>query len=125
MYLNEPGCGRLLSEPVPLFSLDLNDPPSAGNEANPPEPILVTAAEPGIFNAVVTWFDLDFGGATGPLSFAPNRERPRHMYYRAIKNRLRFAGYEQRLEAGDIVQLSLVRSRLAVRFPASSRARSH
>ena len=28
VYLNEPGCGALLSRPVPIWGIDLNEPPS-------------------------------------------------------------------------------------------------
>lgn len=108
VFLNEPGCGKVLSEPIFLFSIDLNDPPQE------PPPLLESIEAPvsadGIFNCIVSWFDLDFGEAGGTLSFAPNADDPKHMYYRAIKNRLRFVGFEQRVAPGETVRLDLHRS---------------
>ena len=116
VLLNEPGCGTLLSEPTLLFALDLNSPPS--QPPPPTEHLELTATAAGLFNCVVCWFDLDYGEHGGTLSFAPDHARPKHMYFRAIKNRLRFTGYERRLAAGESVAVTLNRSDVAFEVSA-------
>ena len=111
VYLNEPGCGALLSRPVPIWGIDFNDPPSiAALDSAMSERFSLRATSDGIYNCIVTWHELDMGDETGTLSFAPNSRSPRHMYGRGVKQRLFFTGYEQRLEMHDLVQVELHKS---------------
>ena len=114
VLLNESGCGRLLSEPFPLFDLDLNAPsfPAWTDPTSPPttERIVARAAADGVFNCLVTWYDLDMGDDAGVFSCAPDHDAPRHMYFRMAKQRLFFVGFEQRIATDDRVTVELIKS---------------
>ena len=112
VLLNEPGCAEMLSEPFELFSLNLNASTPAWAEpgARPDQTTLTASATAsGIFNCVVSWYELDMGDTSGTLSFAPSIP-PRHMYFRAVKQRLTFAGFEQRVAPGDSVRVELTKT---------------
>ena len=108
VLLNEPGCAMMLSEPFELFHLNLNsNTPSWAAPGVPPtkENHTVRVSQAGLFNCLVTWYELDMGEHGGILSFAPNMKSPRHMYFRHVKQRLFFIGYEQRVTRGDLITI--------------------
>ena len=132
VILNEPNCAAMLSRPVRLFDVDLNAPAADFDaplaEAAVHATIDAAVTTEGVFNVVVCWYDLDMGPAAvagagaGRLSFAPDEAAPRHMYTRAIKQRLFFTSYEQHVRRGDRVTLELSRtpSTFSVRAPADA-----
>jgi hypothetical protein len=101
-------------------ALLLTDQPSSRtliwqDPAAPPtrERLTARVSGSGIFNCIVTWYDLDMGDPNGPLSFAPDFKHPRHMYYRACRQRLFFVGFEQRTSPGDLVSVELLKTATA------------
>ena len=114
VLLNEQDCGQLLSEPFPLFDIDFNAPtlPSWTDPMAAPtsERIAARVTADGIFNALVTWYELDMGDEAGTLSFAPDMADPKHMYFRKVKQRLFFVSYEQRVEPADLITVELIKS---------------
>ena len=128
VVLTQPGCGALLSAPVKLFGINLN-----ASAAELTAELLREAASSrltaratadGIMNCVITWVDLDLGKAGGRYSSAPDLQEPRHMYTRAIKQRLHFVGYERRLSKGESVELELARSPASFSVSCASDARA-
>ena len=109
VFLNEPGAAMLLSDPIHLFSLDLNKPPEDLRRSGGTSSLEAAASADGIFNCLVTWFELEMPSGAR-VSFAPNWADPQHMYVRAIKQRLHFVGYERQLRAGDVVALHLAQN---------------
>ena len=127
VLLNEPGCGALLSAPVAALEFDLDQatlsppllhttrlwhplsrpplllqPPPTASSATRTR--LATASSAGVLNCLVSWIEIDTG-ADEWLSFAPQAERPRHMYTRALRQSVHFVGYERRVAEGDSVAL--------------------
>ena len=119
VMLNEPGCGTLLSRPVPILGIDLNNPPEiAALDSAMSERFKVRATAEGLFNVIVTWHELDMGDDAGTLSFAPDMQNPRHMYSRGVKQRLFFVGYEQRVAVHDVVTFERVHDSTSYRVLA-------
>ncbi|KAL1530096.1 hypothetical protein AB1Y20_001018 [Prymnesium parvum] len=123
VMLNEQGAGRMLSSAIRLMDIDLNQPPAPGHQG--PFFIRAHASEAGILNCLVTWFEIEMPSGER-VSFAPDEAQPKHMYFRAMRQRLHFLEYERRLSTGEEVALTFSHDDLAFTFeaPADARARS-
>ncbi|KAL3896362.1 MAG: hypothetical protein SGPRY_013289, partial [Prymnesium sp.] len=104
VFLSEPGCAALLGPPLLLMEINLNHPPPP--EHSETRAITTHACKEGIFNCLISWLEIEMpSGDT--ISFAPREGGAcRHMYYRALRQRLHFVGFEQRVGVGQCVQLS-------------------
>ena len=107
VLLNEAGCAELLSAPTRLLELDLNAPPRPAAPSS--REIKLRAYADGILTCFVTWLEIETSPGQS-VSFAPNRDSPRHMYSRAFKQRLFFTGHERRLRVGEAVSVRVTRS---------------
>ena len=94
IYLNEPGFGALLSAPIRLLDIDLNNPPPAGLSG--PFNLSANACADGILNCLVTWFELEMPSGER-VSFAPSETNPQHMYFRAVRQQIEMLNYERQL----------------------------